>query len=204
MTWDRRKTDTRVFEAGYPYETRTLGQRFGGVDTKAALGGLFAAIGVLVVLASLIAVTTLPYHLNAIDAEGNIVGLEVAGIALATVAVLLAFSVGGWAAARIARFDGVINGIGVALWMLLLVALSAAAGLLIEAEYGFLQRAGLPDWFSQLRGDVTMLAVVGAVLGVGAIFLGSVVGGAVGEAHNRRIGEFARQRQSTFVEREVW
>lgn len=197
-------TESRVSatQADY-YDRRRLRERFGGIDTPAALGGLFAAIGMLVFLAAIIAVTTLPFQLNAIDPDGNPVALEAAGLAVATVIILVAFFVGGWAAARIARFDGVINGIGVALWMLLLIAVSAAAGLFIEAEFGFLQRAGLPDWFSQLRGDVTSLAVAGSILGVAAVFLGSLLGGARGEAYNRRVETAMSDGRGTYVEREV-
>jgi hypothetical protein len=169
-------------------DRRSVRDAFGGIDTPAALGGMFAAIGVLGTAAALLALTAIPFQLNAFDIEGNLTELEMAGVAVATLTVLLSFFVGGWVAARVARFDGVMNAIGVALWMLLLVAVSAVAGLYLDERYNLLQRTGLPDWFSQLRGDeMTALGVTAAILGVLAIIAGCLLGGAAGESYNQRV-----------------
>jgi hypothetical protein len=186
----RTRTRRRAERRAEPAEQRfaEVRERFGGIDTPAALGGLFAAIGVLVLLATALAVTAIPFQINLFGTEGEVTEIGIAGVAVATFVVLTAFLVGGWAAARIARFNGVINGMGVALWMLLLVAVSAAVGIFLDARYNIFQRAGLPDWFSQIRGDdVTNLALLAAIVGVGAVIIGSVIGGAAGESYNRRV-----------------
>ena len=197
-TTEQRLESTRSADRHY----MGVRERFGGIDTPAALGGLMAAIGSLMLLLAILALTTLPLQINAIDIEGEIQELSGLGVAVAAVVILVSFFIGGWVAARIARFDGVINGVGVGLWMLLLVALSAAAGVFLDARYNLLQRAGLPDWFSQIRGDeVTTLAVVAAIVGVTAVFVGAILGGASGEGYNRRVDAALTDGTPVYTER---
>lgn len=167
-------------------------ERFGGVDTLSALMGMFGAIGVLVFLGALIGAGAggLEYQLNMFDVEGNAQEIVVGGMIIALVAVFVSFFAGGWASARMARYDGGINGLATALWMLLLVAVFAALGALVGAEYNAFQRAGLPDWFSQLRlrgDDFTTMGLVSAVLGVAVMFLGAYLGGRIGETYHQRV-----------------
>jgi hypothetical protein len=163
--------------------------RFGGVDTPASLMGMFTALGVLVFLGALIAAGAgaADYQMNAFDIEGNVQELVVGGVIMAVLVTFVAFLCGGWAAGRMARYDGGMNGIGTALWALLLVAVFAALGAWAGAEYNAFQRIGLPDWFTQIRGDdVTTLGVVAAIASVIAVLAGGFLGGILGEAYHRK------------------
>jgi hypothetical protein len=175
---------------GTETDLRTVKERFGGIDTPASLGGMFAMIGTLVFLGALIAAGAggLRYQLNAMDIEGNLQEIEIIGIALAAVVVLVASFIGGWVAARIARFDGVANGIGMAIWLLVLVAVFAALGAFVGQQYNAFQRVGLPDWFTQVTTeDVTTMAIIGAIVGVVTLFVGAAMGGAIGDGYNRKV-----------------
>lgn len=183
---------TRDSIRGTEVSLASVRERFGGVDTMAALMGMFGALGVLTFLGSLIAAGagSLQYQLNAFDLEGSAVELGIIGIVIAAIVVLASFFAGGWAAGRMARYDGGINGLASALWMLFLVAVFAALGAFVGAEYNAFQRAGLPDWFTQLRirgDDFTTLGLIGAVVSVVAMFLGGYMGGKVGEAYHRKV-----------------
>lgn len=173
------------------HTTRTsVRERFGGVDTPAAIGGMLAILGTLAFLGSLIAAGagSLDYRLNAIDIDGNLQELELVSILIAGLVVLASGFVGGWVAARMARLDGTINGIAAAIWLVVLVAVFAALGAWFGAEYNAFQMAGLPDWFSQITGDdVTAMAVVGALIGIATLFAGAILGGNVGEGYNRKV-----------------
>ncbi|CAN5810168.1 hypothetical protein BH23ACT5_BH23ACT5_08200 [soil metagenome] len=163
--------------------------RFGGIDTPASLMGAFTAFGVLVFLGALIAAGAgaADYQLNAFDPEGNVQELVVGGIIMAVLVTFVAFLCGGWAAGRMARYDGGMNGLGTALWALLAVAVFAALGAWAGAEYNAFQRVGMPDWFSQVRGDdVTTLGVIAAVVSVVAVLAGGYIGGKFGEMYHRR------------------
>ncbi len=190
-------TNTHV--RGTETDLRSVKDRFGGIDTPASLAGLFAMIGTLVFLGALIAAGAggLRYQLNAMDIEGNLQEIEIMGIVIAAVVVLAASFIGGWVAARIARFDGVANGVGVAIWLLVLVAIFAALGAFLGQQYNAFQRVGLPDWFTQVStDDVTPNAIIGAILGVVMLFLGTALGGAVGDGYNRKVDAAMTDRSS--------
>lgn len=164
--------------------------RFGGIDTPAALGGVLAMIGAMALLSAIIAAGAggLAYQMNAIDIDGNLQEIEIAGVVVAGVIVFISALVGGWVAGRLAHFDGLMNGIGAAMWLLLLVAVFAALGAWVGAEYNAFQRAGLPDWFSQLHvDDLTVDVIIASIVGVAALLAGAALGGALGEAHNRKL-----------------
>jgi hypothetical protein len=168
----------------------SIRERFGGIDTPAALGGLFATIGALAFLSALIGAGagSLAYQMNAIDIEGNLQEIEIAGMLLAAAVVFVSALLGGWVASRMARFDGLMNGVAVAVWLLLLVAVFAALGAWVGQEYNAFQRAGLPDWFAQLDlDDMTTELVIASLVGVASLFAGAALGGAIGEGYNRKV-----------------
>lgn len=160
-----------------------------GSGMTAALSGMLAAIGLLVLLGGLAAIIGLPFAINATDQQGQPVpGLEIGAVLIGSIAVFVAFFVGGWIAARIARANGVIAGVGTALWTLLFVALFAGLGMIADQQWNLFQMLGLPDWIAQFRNsDVTGLLVASSLLGMIAIFAGGILGGATGEAQNRRM-----------------
>ena len=169
---------------GTEVDLAPIRERFGGIDTPAALMGMFAAIGVLVFLGALVGAGAagIAYELNAIDLDGTVRELAAPGVVVAVVIVFVSFLLGGWATGRMARYDGGVNGIGVALWMLFLIAAFAAAGVFFGSEYNAFQQAGLPNWFAQIRGDgVTAIAIVAAAAGIAAMFGGGYLGGRLGE-----------------------
>ncbi len=169
-------------------------ERFGGVDTPAAIGGMLATLGTLGFLGALIAAGAgnLDYRLNAIDIDGNLQELELVAVLIAGLVVLASGFVGGWVAGRMARFDGVINGIASAVWLVALAAIFAALGAWVGAEYNAFQLAGMPDWFSQITGDeVTAMAVVGALVAIAALMVGAAFGGNVGEMYHRKVDNAA-------------
>lgn len=176
---------------GAETDMSSIFDRFGGADVVAGILGMFAALGVLVFLGALLGAGAggIEYQLNQIDIDGNLQEVEVIGAIVAILVVLVSFFVGGWAAGRIARFDGGINGLGVALWFTLLVAIFGALGIWFGQEYNAFGNVDLlPDWFGQLGADdLTLKAVVGAVAGVVAAMLGGAIGGMVGESYNREV-----------------
>jgi amino acid transporter len=175
---------------GAEVDLRSIRERFGGADVLAGIFGMFTALGVLVFLGSLLLAGNagIDYQLNQIDFDGNLQEVEVVGSIVAIVVVLASFFVGGWAAGRIARYDGGINGVGVALWFILLVAIFGALGLWFGQEYNAFAGVDLPNWFGQIGAeDVTLKSVAGALAGIVAALLGGYVGGMVGEQYHRDV-----------------
>lgn len=184
------ETRTRVEHYG------SLQERFGGIDTPAAIAGMFTALGVLAFLSSLFAAgaASLPYQLNQLDADGNLQDFEVVAFVVLLVVVVVSFFVGGWAAGRIAVFDGAINGLASAIWMLALLVVFAAAGAFLGAEYNAFAGAELPDWIAQLDADeITVEAGVATIVTILVMFGAAWLGGYVGD-RSRLADEVAEVR----------
>lgn len=168
----------------------SIKERFGGADVVAGVLGMFVALGVLVFLGALVAAGAgeIPYQLNQIDIDGNLEEVEVVGAVVAIAAILVAFFAGGWAAGRMARYDGGINGLGTALWFVLVVGIFGLLGVWFGQEYNAFGAAGLPNWFAQIGADdVTLKAVAGGLAGIVAALLGGYTGGLLGEQYHRQV-----------------
>ena len=175
---------------GTEVDMGTIKDRFGGADPLAGLLGMFTALGVLVFLGALIAAGNagIDYQLNQIDIDGNLQEVEVVGAIVAILAVLVSFIAGGWAAGRMARYDGAINGVGAALWFVLAAAVFGALGLWFGQEYNAFALAELPNWFGQIGADeVTLKSIAGALAGIVAAILGGGIGGMLGEQYHRDV-----------------
>lgn len=174
---------------GAEVDMHSIRDRFGGADVLAGILGMFAALGTLVFLGALLAAGNagIGYQLNQIDFDGNLQEVEIIGAIVAIVVVLVSFFVGGWTAGRVARYDGAINGLGVALWFIFLVAVFGALGVWFGQEYNAFASVDLPNWFGQLGGDdVTLKSVAGALAGIVAALLGGYLGGALGDDYHTK------------------
>jgi heme A synthase len=156
--------------------------RFGGLDIPASLAGMLVAIALTVLLAGIIGaiVGAIGFQRGAEDAEELSIGAFIGGL----VALFLAFLIGGWAAGRMARYSGGLNGIMTAVWFLILAGILAALGAWIETEYDVFQRADLPRWFSS--DARTIGAIISGILAIGVMLLGGWLGGKWGERYHRR------------------
>lgn len=165
-------------------------ERFGKGDLLASLVGMFAALGTLVFLTALFAAgaASIDFQLNLINSDGGLDETSILGLLVAAAVVFAAFIVGGFAAGRMARYSGGLNGIGAGLWALLLVAIFAGLGAWVGAEYNAFNNPNLPNWISQLDVDeLTAAAVAATVVMLLVTLLGGYLGGRIGELYHRRV-----------------
>lgn len=159
--------------------------RFGGLDFGASLSGMLVAIAMIVILGGLAAAIlgTVGYQAGIDMGEQELtVGGGIAGL----VVLFLAFLVGGWAAGRMARYNGGLNGLMSAVWMLILTVIFAALGAWINAEYNVFFAADLPNWPANLTGaDATTIAVVTGIVAILVTFAGGFLGGVLGARYHR-------------------
>lgn len=165
-------------------------ERYGGGDLIASLVGMLTGLGTLVFLSALIAAgaNTIDYQLNVIDVEGQLDEASIVGLVVAAVVVFVSFLVGGFAAGRIARYDGGLNGMGAGLWLILLVAIFGALGAWVGAEYNAFNQESLPNWVAQLDAEeLTVGAIVASVVLIAATLLGGYLGGKMAEPFHREV-----------------
>ncbi len=164
----------------------------GGVSAGAVLTGVVVAFGALFILSALI--TALLVALGLQEAEisrGEAVDVTIGtGIGL-VVAQLLAYLWGGYTAGRMGRGAGLVNGLLVALIALLVAvvvaAIATSVGSSVDVDLPF--RVDLPFTPQSLASDGTLrewgagLAIAGLV----AMFLGAILGGALGSRWHRKL-----------------
>jgi amino acid transporter len=165
--------------------------RYGGIKWGAAFFGWLSANGLAVLLVALLSaagvVIGLTQGVQSADEaaqEAQTIGLA-GGIALLVV-LFLAYLAGGYVAGRMARFDGVRQGLAVWVIGLLVVLVLAVAGLLFGAQYNVLQQLNLPripidDGTATTGGIIALVAVLLATL------LGAVIGGKLGDRYHRKV-----------------
>ena len=160
--------------------------RFGGFSWGADFFGWLAAAGLASILAGIVAAAGAALGLT--KGSTDKIGLG-GGIALLAV-LFVAYVAGGYVAGRMARFDGLRQGIGVWVWTLVIAAAVAIAAVIGGTQYNVLQQLNLPnvavgDQSLTTGGWLTLAAAVVVTL----IF--AVLGGKAGDLFHRRVDRFA-------------
>jgi hypothetical protein len=161
--------------------------RFGGFDVPAQLTGMLVAIGLVVLLGGIAGavIGSIAYQTGL---QGNLSEISVGALVSGLVVLFVSFLIGGWAAGRIARYDGGRNGLMTAVWFLILTAILAGLGIWFGAEYNVVGRVDLPNWFDAWFSDrdVTIGAALSGIGAVVATLVGGFLGGLWGARYHRR------------------
>jgi hypothetical protein len=177
----------RASDAVHAERERGLADRYGGFDWWADFIGWAVAIFFTLLIAGIAAaiVGGVGYQLDAPVSAGDDTAqrLGIGGLVGGLIAVFLGYLVGGHTAGRMARFDGVKNGIGVVIWTLVMALVLGALGAVLGEQF---------DLTSRLRLDVDRSTLTGAGLVSLAVTLvvmlgGAILGGKLGAGYHRRI-----------------
>jgi hypothetical protein len=166
--------------------------RFGGIQWGADFFGWLCAIGLASLLTAALVGAGVALGLSTSDATNAGTAPQIGlggGIALILV-LAIAWFCGGYVAGRMARFDGVRQGLGVWLWTLLAAVVIAVVAAIGGSEYDVYQRLNLPRI---AIGDNTLNtggAIAGAVAVV-ATLLFAILGGKAGERFHKRVDRVA-------------
>jgi hypothetical protein len=166
--------------------------RFGGIRWGSAFFGLLSAIGLAAILLGIAAAAGVALGLSEINdvRKGTADTIGLGGALLLLAILALSWYCGGYVAGRMARFDGLRQGIGVWVWTLVIAGALAIAAVIGGAEYNVLQQLNLPnvavgDQSLTTGGWLTLAAAVVVTL----IF--AVLGGKAGDLFHRRVDRFA-------------
>lgn len=167
----------------------------GRADYVASILGTLTGLGALVVVAGLVAVGAAvvdfrPAGIDPVGAPTESFVVVLTGVAIVAFAALL---VGGFAAGRMSRYSGGMNGFSAALWMLLLMVFVALAAWIADALNmldRLLDRMVAPAWITEINvgGVLTSprMVMASGIVAV-ALLLGGYVGGRLGERYHRRL-----------------
>ena len=167
-------------------------EQFGGMKFGCSFFGWLAATGTLVLLTGLLAAIGTALGVNgafgtqpADNQNIRTLGL-VSGIVLLVV-VLVAYFAGGYVAARMARFSGLKQGLGVWLWALIFTAVVVVIGLVAGNSTALLSRVnGLPQ-LPVSQGTLTSGGIITLVAIALISLVGALLGGLAGMRYHRKV-----------------
>lgn len=166
-------------------------KRFGGLKVGSCFFGWLTATGTVVLLASLVSATGvavgLSQGLDPAAAAQNPESVGLIGPIVLLLVILIGYVCGGYVAARMARFNGVKQGIGVWLWAIVVAVVVAALGFVAGTQFDVLARLGGFPRLPINEGILTTGEVVAAFAVVAVSLIGAVVGGLAGMRYHRRV-----------------
>jgi hypothetical protein len=170
-------------------------ERYGGIKWGSAFFGWLTATGTAVILIALLAGagtaigvandTTVDDAADRATTEPGTIG--VVGAVALLVVLLIAYYCGGYVAGRMARFNGVKQGIAVWVWAVVIAAVVAVVGVLLGAEFDVLARVNGFPRIPVNEGDVTTGGVIAIVVALAAALLGAILGGLAGMRFHRKV-----------------
>lgn len=165
---------------------------FGGIKVGAAFFGWLTATGAAVLLSIL--ATAIGAGLSAItgsdvvaDATQNPEGAGLVGTIVVMVVLLVAYYCGGYVAGRMARFNGLKQGLAVWLWAVVIAIVMGAVGVIAGSQ---LEIAAQLPTASQLPIDPTELtgpAIISLVIAAVVALVGALLGGLAGMRFHRKV-----------------
>jgi hypothetical protein len=165
--------------------------RFGGIKWGAAFFGWLSANGLAVLLIALISAAGVAVGLTqgvptTGEATANAGSIGIGGGIALLVVLFLAYLAGGYVAGRMARFDGVRQGIAVWVIGLVVVIVLAVLGVVFGSEYNVLAQLNLPR-IPIDEGTATTAGIVALVAVLVVTLLGAIVGGKLGDRFHRKV-----------------
>jgi len=184
---DRPVTTTRTTPVATTHPIAATRDRFGGIDVPASLVGMLTALAMLVLLGGLVgaAIGAIGYQ-TGVDSD-TVDDISIASLIGGLVVLFVSYLIGGWAAGRIARYDGARNGLMTGIWTLILAAALAALGAWAGDEYNVFANVELPNWFN--RDAVTTAAIVSGIVAVATMLVAGLLGGLWGTRYHRLADE---------------
>jgi putative exporter of polyketide antibiotics len=167
--------------------------QFGGMKFGACFFGWLTATGLTLLVASLLSAVGL--GVGQTVQPGEVTGdAQTFGIGAAIVllfVIFLGYYAGGYVAGRMARFNGVKQGVGVWLWAVIIAVVLAVLGLIAGAQFDVLSRLqALPQVPVDDRTLTTGGVISALAVAVGGL-VAAILGGLTGMRYHRKIDRVA-------------
>ncbi|SDU83331.1 hypothetical protein SAMN04488544_0667 [Microlunatus sagamiharensis] len=166
-------------------------ERFGGMKFGACFFGWLTATGTAVLLTALLgaagAVFGFAQDGTVEQATENAGTIGLAGAIALLVVVLVAYLAGGYVAGRMARFNGLKQGLGVWLWAVVVAVVVAILGLIAGSRLNVLTNLNGVPRIPVNEGTLTLAGVITAVAVVVAALVGALIGGLAGMRFHRKV-----------------
>ena len=172
-------------------------ERFGGMKFGSAFFGWLTATGLAVLLLAILAAAGVAFGIaktstvsqavsQSQQATGTAKTVGLVGAIVLLVILFVAYYCGGYVAGRMARFDGVKQGLGVWIWAIVTSAIIAVVAAIAGAKYNVLAQLNLPR-IPVDEGSVTTVGIIAIAAAILVALLGALLGGAVGTRYHRKV-----------------
>jgi hypothetical protein len=165
---------------------------FGGMKFGSCFFGWLTASGTAVLLAALVTGIGAALGLSrnvqeagTSPAQTESVGF-VGGILLLAI-IFVSYLAGGYVAGRMARFNGLKQGLGVWLWAVIIAILAGGAGWLVGARFDLLAQVNSLPRLPLSEGTLTTGGIILAIGVVAVSLIGALLGGLAGMRYHRRV-----------------
>ena len=163
-------------------------EALGGVKVGSAFFGWLAATGMAVLLTALVAAGGAAVSLaqgNEADAPVDTIGLTEAIVLL--VIFFVAYYSGGYVAGRMARFNGMKQGVAVWIWAVVIAIVVAIAGMVAGEQYDIQSELNNFPRIPSNEGDLTTNGIIAAAAIAAVTLIGAIMGGLAGMRFHRRV-----------------
>ena len=165
-------------------------EEYGGVNWGAAFFGWLVAVGLGSLLVAIVAAAGAAVGLTQVsgsEAEQNAESIGLGGAIVLLVVLMVAYYCGGYVAGRMARFDGMKQGIAVWVWALVIAILVAILGAVAGSEFNILAQLNAFPRIPVSEGDLATGGIIAAIAVVLASLVGAILGGLAGMRFHRKV-----------------
>jgi hypothetical protein len=168
-------------------------EEFGGMKFGSAFFGWLAATGTAVILTALVAATGAAIGIGVNDEgqaaldEGDATTIGIVGAIALVVVLLISYFCGGYVAGRMARFDGLKQGLAVWIWAVAIAIIVAVVGAIAGSQFNILANLNSFPRIPINEGTVTTGGIITAVVLALASLIGALLGGVAGMRFHRKV-----------------
>lgn len=158
---------------------------FGGVKIGSAFFGWLTAIGTTVLLTAL--ATALGAAVLADNDNPDATALTVTGTIVLLVILFVAYYCGGYVAGRMARFNGMKQGIAVWVWAVVIAIVAGILAAIAGDRFNLLvELNGFPQ-VPMFGDNATASTIIAAIVAAAVALVGAILGGLGGMRFHRRV-----------------
>jgi hypothetical protein len=172
-------------------------ERFGGIKFGSAFFGWLTATGMAVLLIALLAAAGVAFGVatsttvdQATQETQNNTGtaqtVGLVGAITLLVVLLLSYYCGGYVAGRMARFNGIRQGLAVWIWGVVMALVIAAIAAIAGTQYDVFAQLNLPR-LPVNEGQVTAVGAIAIGAAILAALIGALLGGLAGMKFHRKV-----------------
>ncbi len=160
---------------------------FGGMKFGSAFFGWLTSIGAIVLLIAIVSAIAALLGITNVSAK-DLRGVGIGVAATLLVILFIAYFIGGYVAGRMARFNGLRQGVAVWLWAVLFAVILTVVGFIAEGQNDIGSQVNLPA-IPVSSDDLTTGGLIGLAIVLVVTLIAAMLGGLAGMRFHRRVDE---------------